>query len=146
MSVPGYQTRIAYGDAANYADSTTFTEFAAVTEITPPELAADDIETSHMTTPKQIKTFLPGWADPGEISLTIEFKKDQAETVYDLFRVPRGYRVEFNDAPTPSGSKLFADGYIKTIGPEVDRENLTTVNITIKVSGEIDFVPSPAGA
>jgi hypothetical protein len=126
--------------------STVWNEFAAVDSITPPSLEADDIETSHMTTPGQVKTFMAGWADPGEIEMTLAFEKAQAATLYSIFRKQLGYRVEFNDAPSPSGSKLFADGYIKSIGPEVDRENLTTVNVTIKASGSVLFVPSPAGA
>ena len=146
MSVPGYQTRIAYGNAPTASGSTSWTEFAAVTEITPPSLEADDIETSHMTTPKQIKTFMAGWADPGEAELTLEFEKAQAATIYDLFRVQRGYRIEFNDAPTPSGSKLRFDGFVKAVGPESDREGLSTINVTIKVSGEVTFIPSPSGA
>lgn len=139
MSVPGYETRIAFGDTASYSTSTSWTEFAAVREITPPAMEADDIETSHMTTPQQIKTYFPGWADPGEIEMTLEFEKSQASTLYDKFRVPSAYRIEFNDAPSPSGSKLKADGYIKSIGPETDREGLTTVNVTIKVSGAMAF-------
>lgn len=139
--VPGYQTRIAYGDMPTPSGSTTWTEFAAVTEITPPSLEADDIESSHMTTPQQIKTFIAGWADPGEAEMTLEFNKTQAATIYSLFRVTRAYSVEFNDAPTPSGSKLRFSGYIKSIGPEADREGLTTVNVTIKASGSVEFIP-----
>ena len=143
---PGYETRLAYGNMPTASGSNTWTEFASVQEITPPSLEADDIETSHMTTPKQIKTFMAGWADPGEAELTLEFEKSEVTKVYDLFRVKRGYRIEFNDAPTPSGSKLRFDGYIKSIGAEADREGLTTVNVTVKVSGEVSFIASPAGA
>lgn len=146
MSTPGYNTRLAYGNMPTASGSSIWTEFAEVDSITPPSLEADDIETSHMTTPGQVKTFIAGWADPGEIEMTIAFQKAQAATVYDLFRKQRGYRVEFNDHPSPSGSKLLCDGYIKSIGPEVDRENLTVVNVTIKASGEVTFIPSPAGA
>lgn len=148
MSTPGYKTKISVGNTADYATASTWTPFASVTEITPPTLEADDIENSHMLTPNQIKTFLPGWADPGEIEMILEFDKDEAANVYDLFRIPKAYRVEFNDPATPSGagSRLQANGYIKSIGPEVDREGLATVNVAIKVSGEVDFVPAPAGA
>ena len=65
MSVPGFGTTIAYGNMPTASGSTTFTPFAAVQEITPPELEADDIETSHLTSPNQFKQFVAGWADAG---------------------------------------------------------------------------------
>lgn len=146
MSVPGYMTRISYGNMPTASGSTTFTPFAAVIDITPPSLESDLIETTHLTTPGQMKTFMAGYGDAGEAEFQLEFEKSQATTVYDLFRVQKGYQVEFNDAPSPSGSKLRFDGFISKVGPEVDRENLTTLSITVKCSGAVEFIPSPAGA
>jgi hypothetical protein len=144
MSVPGYETRIEMGNQPTFAASTTWTPFANVVEITPPTLESDDIETSHMLTPQQIRTYMPGWAEPGEIELSIEFNKTEAKRVYDKFRVPGAFRVVFNDKEYPDGSKLMADGYIKSIGHEVDREDRVLIPVVIKVSGATEFVEATA--
>jgi hypothetical protein len=147
MSTPGYESRLAFGNTADYATASAWTEFAQIVELTPPTLESDDIESSNMLTPNQIKRFLPGWADPGEIEVTLEFAAADVQTVYDKFRVPSSWKVIFNDVPEPSGSPsyLLANGYIKSVGQEIDREGLVTVPVVIKVSGEVDFIPA-AGA
>jgi hypothetical protein len=148
MSTPGYESRLAFGNTADFETSSTWTEFSAVIELEPPTLEADDIETSNMLTPGQVKTWAPGWADSGEISATLEFAAADVKNLYTKFRVPLSWKLSFNDAPegedsTPS--HLLANGYIKSIGAEVDREGLVTVPVVIKVSGATEFVEAAAG-
>lgn len=139
MATKGHSTKLEFGNQANYADSTTWTEFAEITEITPPNVEADDIETSHMQSPEQFKEFDPGWADGGEVELTINFDKDQNETVYGLFRQKKGFKMTFVD-----GSAWKFNGYIKAFGNEVDREGIITAPITLKISGKPVFEKAPA--
>lgn len=138
MSVTkGHSTLIKYGDGATAADSTTWTKLAQVTAVTPPKIQADDINVSHMESPNQAKQFTAGWADGGEVEFTIQFKADEADTVYGMFRIDKGWQVVFSD-----GSMWECDGYIKSYGDETDREGIVTTSITIKVSGLPEFVPA----
>lgn len=131
----GHSTVIEYGDAATYGDSATWTPFAGVTEATPPTPEADDIDVSHMGSEEQFREFTAGWADGGEVELTLQYAKAQAATVYGLFRQDKGFKVTFSD-----GSHWGVTGYIKSFGDEIDREGIITTAATIKVSGKPVFV------
>lgn len=142
MSTPGWKTKIGYADDTDGP----FVYFAGVREITPPTLESDDIDTSNMETADQVRTYMAGWAEPGELEATLAFKKSEASTVYNLFRQPKAFEVVFNDHPTTGSTLVLPSGsYIKSVGQEVDRENETLLNVTIKVSGKPEFTPSPSG-
>src|SRR5688500_4393426 len=135
MSTKGHSTKLEFGDAATVAGSTTWTPVAKITEITPPNVEAEDIDVSHMESPDQVNEYDPGWAEGGEVEATIQYEKAANETVYNLFRVPKGYRIVFVD-----GSKWNFDGYMKAFGNEVERKGIVTAKITIKLSGKPEFV------
>lgn len=140
MPIHGAEVILQYGNGATVADSTSWTDVATLVDIpNVPQLKADDIDTSHMLTPGQVKTFDPGWADAGEVSFTVQYDKTQNAALYALFRQPKGFRVLFPDAPGPSGSKWSFDGYINAFSNPVDREGIITTDIAIKVSGQPDF-------
>ncbi len=140
MAVKGNKTTLEFGDAATAAGSVTWTPVAAILDITPPKIEGDDIETTNMDNPIDasgvpFKTFDPGFADAGTVDCKIQFSKAQNAALYALFRIQKGWRMRFPDAPSPSGSKWEWDGYIKSFANEVDREQLVTADISIKVSG-----------
>lgn len=141
MAAKGSKTKLAYGNQSTYGASNAWTDIATITDITPPEIAAEDIDVSHMESPNEFKEWQPGWAESGELSCTVQFAKAQNQQLYSLFRVPKGYRMMFNDAPSPSGSTLKLDGYISKFGNEVDRAGIVTAKITIKITGETLFTP-----
>jgi hypothetical protein len=142
MSVKGHSVIIEHGNQSTHEASTVWTAVAELVDITPPNVEADDIETSHMLTPEQFKTFDPGWADGGEVEFTVQYEKAKNATLYGLFRQPKGYRVLFADAPGPSGSRWKFNGHVKGFSNEVDREGLITADITIKISGKPVFEPA----
>src|SRR5258705_2175987 len=113
MSIKGAQIIFQSGNAATYAGSSVWSDVAEITDKKIPTIEADDIETSHMMSPQQFKEFAPGWADGGELELTIQYDKTKFQTLYNIFRTPRGFRVLFPDAPVPSGTKFGFDGCIK---------------------------------
>jgi hypothetical protein len=131
----GHSTVIEYGDQPTFADSITWTAFANVTGVTPPTPEADDIDVSHMGSEGQFKEFTAGWADGGEVEVTLQYNKDQATTIYGLFRQNKGFRITFSDE-----SYWGLTGYIKSFGDEIDREGIITTTVTIKVSGKPTFV------
>lgn len=139
MPVKGHSVIFAYGNQSSYTASTTWTDIAGLLEITPPKLKADDIDVSHMLTPDQIKEFEAGWAEGGEAELKIQFEADQAEDVYGLFRITKGYRVTF-----VNGATWKLTGYINEFGDEVDREGVITTSIKVKVSGKPLYTKPPA--
>ena len=134
MAAKGSKTKLAYGNQPTAAASTTWTDLATITDITPPEVGADDIDVSHMESPNEYKQFQPGWADSGEVTVTVQMDKTQQAALWALFRVPKGFRITFNDVPTGSTWKF--DGYINKFGNEVERAGIVTAKLTVKVTGE----------
>lgn len=139
MATAGHSTVFEFGNAATVEASTTWTEFAEITDIKPPEIEADDIETSHMQSPEQFKEFIAGWADAGEVEVTCNFLKTNNAAVYALFRQNKGFRMTFED-----GSVWKFNGYIKKFANEVDREKIVTAVATVKVNGKPEFVAAAA--
>lgn len=138
-TTPGHSAAFEFGDGATVADSATWTKLAGVTEIGGLSFDADDVEVSNMDSPGQWKEFDPGWADAGEVEVTLQFQKAQNTTLFGLFRVPKGFRVVFAD-----GSKWELDGYIKGLGNEVEREGIVSATATLKISGEPTFTAAAA--
>lgn len=139
MATKGHSTKVSYGNLANVQDSTTWTPFAKITNAVPPKPQADDIDTSHMDSPDQFKEFEAGWADGGEVEITIQFDKEKNAEVYGLFRQTKGFRMEFSN-----GSRWEWTGYIKQFGNELEREGIITTTVTFKVSGKPAFTATPA--
>ena len=133
-------TIIESGDTA-YATSTTWTPFALVVDIPSlPGMEADDIETTHLLSPDRFKEYEAGRADGGEVELKVQFEKVEAERVYSLFKIKRGFKITVNDAVLPANRSSFKfDGYIKNIAPEAAAEGAVETTITIKVSGKPVF-------
>lgn len=134
-------TIIEAGDKATYATSTTWTPFANIVDIPSlPGMEADDVETTHLQSPDRFKEFDPGRADGGEVEFKIQFEKEEAERVYGLFRVKKGFRIIVNDATDVANRSRFKfNGYIKHISPESEAEGGIEVTITMKVSGKPEF-------
>lgn len=130
----GYMSKAFYGDAATVTASTTWTPFVDVTEITPPKPTAAKIDTTHMESADEYKEQEPGLAEVDDVELKVQFSKDQAAAVYAMFRVKKGFRIQFAD-----GSKWEINGFISGYGDEIDREGIVSTTITIAVSGKPVF-------
>jgi len=144
MSVGGYGTQMAYGNAPTPSGTTSWTNFANVIDIkNAMKIVAKDIDTSTLTSPGEFETSAPGWAKGDNVEMKIQFDKSQNATVYGLFRQPLGYKITFPDGTQPTtGSQWLWPGYINGFGNEVDRENLVTADITVKVAGQPVFIPA----
>lgn len=130
---PGHSATVEYGNDV-LSGTPTYTQIAKLVDVDAPELEADDIDSSHMETTDQVRTFEPGWADAGEAVMTFRFEKALNATVYGLFRTLSAWRITFQD-----GSKWEFDGYLKRFGNPVEREGLVTMAVTVKVSGKPNY-------
>lgn len=136
MSVDGYGTKLYYIDPV----TTTETEIQRVRELTPPAIAVDEVETSHLTTPDKTKTFKGGWTDPGSLSGQCEYDASQYALLLSLAGESVGWKVELSD-----GATVEFNGFVREVGQPIDREGLVLVDFTIRVSGLPSFTP-PSGS
>lgn len=134
MAIKGHSTILEVGDAETFAASNTFTKLGKVVDIQPFTAEADDIDVSHMESEEQWRDFDPGWAEAGEVEVTLQYEKTENVALMALFRVKRGYTVTFSD-----GSTWDLTGYINSIGQEVEREDIVETVVGVKISGKPVF-------
>ncbi len=130
MAVKGHSTVVQYGNQSTYATSNSWTSLTNLVDITPPNVEAEDIDTSHMDSTSQYETFVAGWANGGDVTFNLQYTKTLLNTVWGLFRTDKGFRVVLND-----GGGWGFDGYIKSIGTTVERKGIAFIPVTVKVSG-----------
>lgn len=136
METPGYGTKIGYS-----ADGQAYTDLAKVVDLTPPPATVEKVDTSHMQSPDQWKTYDPSWKEAGDCEVAIQFEKALTATLYGLLAVPKNWQITYSD-----GSTLKWDGFLSEIGPETPMDDIVTVGLTITASGKPTYTPAGAGA
>ena len=119
----------------NGAIPETFIAFAEVTNISPPELSVDSVETTHLTSPGRAREFMPGLQDPGEVS--IDFNYRPGGSVEDAIRAKiaagtlANYRIVF-----PNGAYFQFYGFPTSFTPgETSNDDKLTASASYKLSG-----------
>lgn len=140
MAQKSFKTRIEVGDEETHQGSTTWTPFAKVVEIQPPEISADEVETTHLESEDEFEDAEPTIGRTGDSTFKVQWSPEQNTTIYGLFRQKKGFRIVYADAPYPSGSKLKFNGWVKAIsGESITKDNLVQADITIRVVGKPQF-------
>ena len=137
MAVKFHQTILRVGNASTYASSTTWTDYAEIRALTPPQIEAEDIDATHAASANETREFVPGLADGGEVEMTILYDPTDSAALTTLFRQPKGFQIVYSG---DTGWQF--DGYIKAIGDEGELGDLWETTITIKVTG----LPVPVAA
>ena len=142
----GYKAGLYYSTneetyAAEVAGTNAWTEIAKCEDIQPPPIAVDDVETHHLKTPDQFKTFEGGWGDGGEVTASVQFDATQYAAAAAMLREPKGWKILFADGTTNGvtgdhGGGAGFDGYVKSVGIPFEAEGLVKFELTIKVSGK----------
>lgn len=131
MAGIGYDTRFAIENAPG---SGVFVELAEVFEVTPPDHQVDQIDVTHFQSAGRTREFIPGLADAGTVSVSMNFTPNSAsDSRIEALRTagtvlamrvtyPNGVRVTFNAS---------VQSYTKAI-PVDDR---MTATVEVKVAG-----------
>ena len=127
--------------AGELAGSNSWIEVKNLEDVQPPGISTDDVETQHLKTPDQFKTFEAGWGDGGEVTATVQYDAAQYAAVAALHRLPKGWKILFADDTTNGvtgthGGGTGFDGHLKSIGVPFEAEGLVKFELTIKVSGK----------
>lgn len=138
MSLEGFGSTFGHA-ASGTAAAGTFTELAGLLDITPPEASVDDVETTAHDNTSKSRTFRPGLVDNGEAQLSLHYSATAYAAMVAIKGVEKAFRIKFSD-----GSGIRWDGYIKSLGTEIDMEGNTTITATAKVSGDVTEFAAPA--
>ena len=118
------------------ADDTTYTRIGKIMEMSAPEQSRASSEKTYLDNNDNYKQFEPGMIDPGEMTLTIEYDKDDAaqnelkndfDTKSNFY-----YKITY-----PDGSTDKFQGHITGWGKAIPKEETITRSVTIKVTGAV---------
>lgn len=119
----------------------TFTALAEVFEVTPPEIAVDQVEVTHFKSPNRSREYIPALSDNGTASANMNYVPNSATdqlldgllTSGDVVKMRITYP---NDATVIFDA--FVSGYSKSI-PVADR---MTAEVQFKVTGDVTLAAS----
>jgi len=142
-AVLGYDSEFAIGTDAS---PPVYTDLIEVTEITFPNIVADDVDVTHMKSPNKTREYIAGLKEGGECAVTCNWIDGNATD--DIFvslhasGATRPLRIT-----TPRGVTYSFDGYIKGIERNLPIDAQSTISATFKVASAVTVaVPSPLEA
>jgi predicted secreted protein len=112
----------------------TYTKVAGVVAITPPGMARDSVEVTHLESPNSWKEFIAGLKDGGEASITFNFVPSATDAMLTAFNAESGgYQITF-----PNGVRLQFDGFCTAYNPpELTPGGVMQATATFKCSGAV---------
>lgn len=125
----GYQATFGIGDGGS---PEAFTDVAEVVTITPPAMARESIDATHLESPNKYKEFIAGLAESGDATITINFVPSTTDVLVTAFEAESGnFRITFPNAVTMTFSGIVT-------GYEVGELSLDkmTATFTVKATGQ----------
>jgi hypothetical protein len=119
--------------------SVTFVEIAELTDITPPELSRNAIETTSHN--QEDDRFIVGIRRHGELSFSVNFVPNDAthdhltglqQAWFDGER--NIYRLTY-----PDGSKWLFSGYVTNVAPKAPVDDKLAADVTVRPTGQHDW-------
>ena len=123
-------------------DSGTFVPVAEVKSINGPTQSRDAVEATHLESDDDHTEYVPGVAEGGEVSLTLNFRPEHTSQgassgLYKDFQdgTFRNWQIAFPQfAGTPT---LRLAGFLTGWEPSIATKDLLTVAVKLKVSGKV---------
>lgn len=135
----------AYGIIFSYSSNSgsAYTAVGEVTDITPPSVTKETIETTHHGS-SGIRSYIGGIVDFGECSITVNYDPDGTEhnAIRDLAKTANDtvgnylFKIEYSDAG--SSTEVFA-GIVTGFEQETPMDDKLSATFTIKVSGSVTY-------
>ena len=113
----------------------SWASLARVTNIEGPTMARDFIDTTALDTPDGYRTFITGFRDAGEVTLTINFTRDVWEILLADFESndEQNYEIVLPDSDT---SSLEFAGLVTGLPLTIAPDDVITSVVVIKISGK----------
>lgn len=142
-AILGYDSEFATGSAAS---PPVYTDFLEVTEISFPNIQADDVEVTHMKSPGKFREYIAGFKEGGECAVTCNWIDDNATDITIRTLHASGAMTPMR-ITTPRGVTYAFDGYIKGVERASPIDDRRTITATVKVASQVVVaVPSPLEA
>jgi hypothetical protein len=141
--MPATEALLGYGSKfAIVSDNSpnVYTELAEVKSITPPSMAVDQIDVTHMQSPERRREFISGLIDPGECSFEMNYIPGSISDIRlnELLDLPvgvsrrRSCRITYPNAVTHT-----FDAELQGYEPSVEVDGAMMATVTWKVTGAV---------
>lgn len=132
-----------YGTLLKYGASPT--TLTGVRRISGPNVEVSSVDTTDLSSTDAAREFIPGLIDGGQVEFELYADEAVIAALYALLRTETAWDLVF---PLQSGEATEAqwdfDGFITSIGEEVEEDEAIIVPITIKVTGKPAFTAAVA--
>ena len=135
MAIAGVGTIFKRGDGTS---SESFTAIAEINQIEGPTMVREQIETTSLDTTGGWRTFIAGFRDGGEITLTMNYVRDGYEQMRLDFLSDDSVNYQLV-LPDPDATTLDFAGYVTNLPLSITADDKVTATVTIKISGEVDL-------
>ena len=133
----------AYGIQFEYSsnDGGAYTALGEITDLTPPSITKDTIETTHHGS-SGIKSYIGGLVDFGEVSVTVNYDPDGTDdiAIRNLAKTAnetvgtKQYRITY-----ASGSTEIFDAIVTGFEQEAPIDGKLSATFTLKVTGAVTY-------
>ncbi|HQS95089.1 MAG: phage tail protein [Novosphingobium sp. 17-62-19] len=141
MAATNAATDIGFATTFGKVVASVYTEFAEVTELSPPELSRDSVDFTHHGSPDGYREFKPGLSDGGEATLSYNLVPglldDAVIAAHLATKTVDEWRIVF-----PNGAKLDFKGFATAHAHATPMEDKMTGSATFKVSGKPVLTPA----
>ena len=113
-------------------------KIAQVKSIAGPTMTRAFIDTTTLDTTGGYRTFIAGFRDPGQITLSMNFEREGYEAMKLDFEVEevQNYQIVLPD--TDSTSLMF-EGLVTELPLNIPTDDVVTADVTIKVTGSVNL-------
>lgn len=129
-------------------DDSSYTDFAQITQVTPPEANLKEIEATHLSSTGSIDEWLPGFINSGQLDVETNYVHGIVNTIDDYFyaRTFLYIKITIPDDSGSNDSTIKAYGFINKWRPHdaVTPGKTTSLRATFgfKCTGKVNYTPA----
>lgn len=129
-------------------DDVSYTDFAGLTSVTPPEATVKDVDATHLGSTSCTEEFLPGFITPGQLEAEINYLYSLTNTIDDFFwgRTALYLKITIPDDNGTNDSTLVMQGYINKwrVHDQLTPGKTTSMRATFgfKITGKPVYTPA----
>lgn len=126
----------------------SWTDFAGVTSITPPENTMKEVDATHMASTGEVEEWLPGFISSGALEAELQYLYTLANVIDDFFhaRTIIQLKITIPDDNGSSDSTIVATGFINKwrIHDQVTPGKTTSLRSSFgfKCTGKVTYTPA----
>lgn len=113
----------------------TYATLAEVTSVTPPQLARDTVDATHMLSTDRYREFISGLRDGGEATIELNFIAGGSAMTFLLADFNNNSAVPYK-VLFPNSVAWTFDAFVTGISPESPVDDKMTASVTFKITGK----------